>query len=124
MKLFTFKTGSEHLGIDAKSVYRVLDEVKITPVCLTPPCYPGLLYHRGELLDVVDIGILLEKGKATFEENRRLVILRWSDKALAIAPGAINGLIWVENDSETSTVFTAGGHSVRIITQKRFGTNY
>ena len=116
MKLFTFKTGGEFLGIAAKYVYRVLDEVKITPVCLTPPCYLGLMYHRGELFDVVDIGILLEKEKPAFEEAERIVILRWSDKALAIAPGSINGLIWIDNDSETSTFFTPGGDSIRLIT--------
>ena len=116
MKLFTFKTGNEYLGIEVKYVYRVLDDVTITPVCLTPPCCLGLVYHRGELFDVVDIGILLEKGKSAFEESKRIVILRWSGKALAIAPGTINGLIRIENDSGTSTFFTAEGHSVRMIT--------
>jgi chemotaxis signal transduction protein len=119
MKLFSFKIHDEILGMEAKYVYRVLDEVKITKVCGMPPCYLGLMYYRGELFDVIDLGKLLKKGRSTFKEGGRIVILRWSDKKLALAPGTINGLIWSEKDSEANTFFTREGHAVRLVTPDR-----
>ena len=119
MKLFTIQTDDEIIGIEAKYVYRVLDEVKITPVCLMPPCYLGVLYYRGELFDAIDIGILMEKGKSAFKEADRIVLLRWSDKKLALAPGTIHGLIWIDGDLETDGFRTQEGRSVRLITPEQ-----
>lgn len=118
MKLFTFKLGNDNFGIEAKYVYRVLDDVRITPVCLMPPFYLGLLYNRGELFDVIDLGVLLDKD-VSLQENPRLMVIRWENRKLAISPGIIQGLVWIENDMERDALICEGGGMVHLITPKQ-----
>ena len=108
MKLFTFKLGNDEFGIESKYVYRVIDDVLITPVCLMPPFYLGLLYNRGELFDVIDLGVLMEKD-ASFQENPRLMIIRWEDRKLAISLGIIQGLVWIDDDMERDALISEEG---------------
>ena len=134
MEWFAFKAGDEYLGIEAQYIHRVVDEIKITPVPLLPPCHRGLMYYRGEVFDVIDIGGLLGKSKAAGppasqasppakqseaararalragNENSRIILLKWSHKKLALAPDKIIGLIWVEDNKGKETVYTPRPH--------------
>lgn len=116
MKLFTFRLqkDKDDFGIQADYIYRVLDDVRITPVCLMPPFYLGLHYYRGELFDVIDLNSLLGQGNA-FALPRRLMVLRWGDRKLALAPGHILGLLWIEEKTEQDTFIREDGRSVRLI---------
>jgi len=116
MKLITFKTNGDVLGLPSDYVYRIVDHVTITPVCLMPPCYLGLLYYRGELFDVLDIGLLLDKEKASFSESRRLMVIRWTGRKMAVAPGIIQGLVWIDGDNCQDTSITEGGQAIRVLT--------
>ena len=118
MKLITFKINGEVLGLPSDYVYRVVDHVTITPVCLMPSFYLGLLHYRGELFDVLDIGLLLNKGKAAFSESRRLMIIRWAGRKMAVAPGFIRGLVWIDGDDAEETSITQGGQAIRVLTPK------
>lgn len=119
MELFIFKSGEEYLGIDASYVYRVVEEIKITPVPMVPPYYLGLLYYRGELFEVVDIAGLLGSGKAKLKGNPRIILLKWSDKKLAVIPDVISGLLWIEDKKGEDTIFAEGNHSVRVVTPEQ-----
>jgi chemotaxis signal transduction protein len=116
MELFIFNSAEEYLGIDASYVYRVVEEIKIAPVPMAPPYYLGLIYYRGELFEVVDIMGLLGSGKAKLKGNPRIILLKWSDKKLAVIPDRILGLLWIEDKEGQDTIFTEGNHSVRLIT--------
>lgn len=115
MKLFTFKLGNHDFGIESKYVYRVLDDVLITPVCLMPPFYLGLLYNRGELFDVIDLGVLMDRG-TSFQESPRLMVIRWEDRKLAISPGIIQGLVWIDDDMQRDALIAEGGGMVHLVT--------
>ena len=118
MKLFTFKLGNDEFGIESKYVYRVIDDVLITPVCLMPPFYLGLLYNRGELFDVIDLGVLMEKD-ASFQENPRLMIIRWEDRKLAISLGIIQGLVWIDDDMERDALISEEGGMIHLVTPEQ-----
>ena len=118
MKLFTFKLGNDEFGIESKYVYRVIDDVRITPVCLMPDFYLGLLYHRGELFDVVDLGILMNRG-VSCQAPRRLAVIRWGDRKLAISSGAIQGLVWIDDDMEREALISEKGCMIHLITPEQ-----
>jgi chemotaxis signal transduction protein len=116
MELFIFKSAEEYLGIDANYVYRVVEEIKITPVPIAPPYYLGLIYYRGELFEVVDIVGLLGSGKTELKANPRIILLKWSDKKLAVIPDRISGLLWIEDKKGQDKIFAEGNHYVHIVT--------
>jgi len=116
MELFTFQARDQILGIDAQYVYRVVDDIDIAPAPLSPACYLGLLYYRGELFDVIDIASLLGQGKADMAGSFRVILVRWSGKKFALVPDRIIGLLCIEDKEEGQTVCAKENHVVRPIT--------
>lgn len=116
MEWFGFQAGDTTFGINAQYVYRVVDDVKITPVPFAPDCHLGLVYHRGELFDVIATADLLGHGKADVTGDFRIILIKWSDKKLALVPDAIIGLLWIENNQENQNVHTTDDHVVKLIT--------
>jgi chemotaxis signal transduction protein len=102
MELFAFQSGHEILGIPPLQVVRVVENIPIIPVPLTPPCHLGLIYQRGELYDVVDVNCLLYLGTAVARSHPRLILTKWSDRRLALVPDRILGLVWPKDDTRTA----------------------
>ena len=115
MKFFVFKARDEFLGIESQYIHRIIDDSKVTPVCLTPACYEGLLYYRGELFDVINIASFLGYPKKENIEIPRIIILKWVNKKMAIIPDDIIGMIWMEDDSENRTVCYYESQVVRLL---------
>lgn len=119
MNLFAFRTGGKTMGIDARFILRVLEGACIAPVCRMPPYHLGMLHHRGELFDVIDVGLLLGGMYSSHAESRRLILLHWSDKKLALAPGVIHGLVWIEAESAGDALITRNGTTIHILTPEQ-----
>jgi chemotaxis signal transduction protein len=115
MKFFVFKARDEFLGIESKYIHRIIDDSKVTSVCLTPECYEGLLYYRGDLFDVINLASFLGYPKNENTENQRIIILKWVNKKMALIPDEIIGMIWTVNDSDDRRIFNYEGNSVRIL---------
>ena len=115
MEWFAFRAKEEVLGLDAQYVYRVVDDAKITPVPLTPECLLGLTYYRGELYVVIDIVNILGYGKADPERNSPIILIKWSDKKLALVSDEIVGLLWIEDEVGDPPTYTKGDDVVRSI---------
>ncbi|MDP3285702.1 MAG: chemotaxis protein CheW, partial [Desulfobacterales bacterium] len=98
MKLFVFKSKDGFIGIESDYVHRIIDDSKITPIPLTPGSYTGLLYHRGELFDVINMRLLGYPADGS-AETTRIIILNWLDKKLAVIPDEIVGMIWIDDNS-------------------------
>ena len=115
MKIFVFKVRDEFLGIESQYIHRIIDDSKVTPVCLTPECYEGLLYYRGELFDVINLASLLGCPTKENIEIQRIIILKWVNKKMAVIPDDIIGMIWTGDDSEDQTVCHYEGQVVRLL---------
>ena len=105
MKLFVFKLKDEFIGIESDYVYRIIDDLKVTPIPLTPESYTGLLYHRGELFDVIDMRLLLGYPADESAETTRIIIIKWLDKKLAVISDEIIGMIWIDDNSENKNEY-------------------
>jgi chemotaxis signal transduction protein len=115
MEYFTFKAGDEYLGIEAQYIHRVVEEVNVTPVPLVPTCYMGLMYYRGEVFDVVHAGSLLGNSEATMGKITRIIVLKWSNKKLALVPDNITGIRRVEDNNEGKASFGFQDFTMRVI---------
>jgi len=112
----TFKAGDEYLGIETLYIHRVVEEVNVTPVPLVPTCYMGLMYYRGEVFGVVHAGSLLGNSEATVGETPRIIVLKWSNKKLALVPDHITGIWRVEDNKGGKASFRFQDYTVRIVT--------
>lgn len=116
MEYFVFKVMEQHFAIDAHYVYRIVDDLAVTPVPLLPPCYEGLSYYRGELFDVVDAGIILGKDRREAKENTYIILLKWAQHNLGLVPDHIVGLKWIDEESREQTHQLVEGISVEVVT--------
>jgi hypothetical protein len=97
MELISFKAGGEYMGMDAQYVHRIVNDEKVTPLPLVPSPHMGLMYYRGEVFDVIHVGSLLKGVEARYDQNTRVILLKWATKKLALVPDSIIGLVRVED---------------------------
>ena len=115
MEWFIFRVAETYWGIEGSYVHRVVEEVPITPVPCMPFCHMGLIYYRGELFDVIDIGGLMEGNRSVYRPNSRIILLKWSLQKLALIPDEIIGFSWIEDNGKGRAVFSHKQQEVRHI---------
>ncbi len=120
MEFITFKAADRYFGIETQHIHRVLDDFRVTPVPFLPFCHLGLLYYRGELFDVIDIGALFgrEKGSQAVAtgQDYRVILLKWLQRKLALVPDEIVGLNWIEDHKEGKEIYSEEGYNIELIT--------
>jgi chemotaxis signal transduction protein len=116
MDIFIFEAAGHYFGIEARYIYRIADGVVIVPVPLMPSCYEGLIYYRGDLFDVVDMGRLMENEVSTLHDDPYIILLKWNAGKLGLIPDRVVGMKWVEDNGGTGTVFNERGDVVKLMT--------
>ncbi len=119
MECFIFEAADKYLGIEAQYIYRIADDIKPTPVPLVPPCYVGIVYYRGDLFDVIDIGCLLGEDplpQARSDEIIYVILIKWEQRKLGLIPNRIIGLEWLDDPDGSKTRFTREGRTIEMIT--------
>lgn len=116
MDIFIFEAAGHYFGIEAKYMHRIADNVIIVPVPLMPACYKGLIYYRGDLFDVIDMGRLMENKDSLLHDDPHIILLKWNAGKLGVIPDRIVGMKWVEDEGGTGTVFNDKGDTVKVIT--------
>jgi chemotaxis signal transduction protein len=116
MDIFIFEAAGHYFGIEARYIYRIADGVVIVPVPLMPGCYEGLIYYRGDLFDVVDMGRLMENEVSTLHDDPYIILLKWNAGKLGLIPDRVVGMKWVEDNGGTGTVFNERGDVVKLMT--------
>ena len=123
MECFIFEAGEKCLGIETEYVYRIADDIQITPVPLAPPCYRGLIYFRGDLFDVIDVGSLMGKERSMPNGNPYVILLKWDQRKLGLISDKIIGIKWIEDNNGSRTVFTEEGRTVELISPEEIWKN-
>lgn len=120
MDCFIFEAAGKHLGIEAHYIYRIVDSVKPAPIPLLPSCHAGIIYDRGDLFDVIDVGRLLDKESSSpSDKSPYVILLKWNQRKLGLIPKRIIGIKWVQDTADTGTsqtVFTSEGRTIQLIT--------
>jgi len=116
MECFIFEAAEKCLGIEIEYIYRIADDIQVTPVPLAPPCYRGVIYFRGDLFDVVDVGSLMGGERSLLNGNPYIILLKWGQRKLGLISDKIIGITWIEDNNGSQTVFTKEGRTVELIT--------
>ncbi|MBC8466648.1 MAG: chemotaxis protein CheW [Desulfobacteraceae bacterium] len=116
MECFIFEAAEKCLGIEIEYIYRIADDIQVTPVPLAPPCYRGVIYFRGDLFDVVDVGSLMGGERSPLNGNPYIILLKWGQRKLGLISDKIIGITWIEDNNGSRTVFTKEGRTVELIT--------
>lgn len=116
MDIFIFEAAGRYFGIEAKYIYRIADNVIIVPVPLMPACYEGLIYYRGDLFDVVDMGLLMANEASAPHDDPYIILLKWNAGKMGLIPRRIVGMKWVEDNNEAGAVFNERGDTVELMT--------
>ena len=117
MEWFEFVIEDKPFHIETRYVFQVLHEATVTPVPFVPDCYLGLAYYRGELYDVIQMSSLMgEKKRTTKDIKRTLILLKWDDKKLALAPDKVVGLIHVDIQEEDKNLMSRKSEELNRIT--------
>lgn len=129
MEYLIFKVRERYFAIGAHHVYRVVDDLMVTPVPLLPASYEGLSYYRGELFDVVNADIMVGKEKEASKKGAYTVLLKWEQHNLGLIPDHVVGLKWIEEEDPQETDRMVDGLFVKRVTpeaiwQSISGTDY
>jgi chemotaxis signal transduction protein len=81
-----------------------------------PSCYEGLLYYRGDLFDVIDMGRLMQPDASLLHDDPVIILLKWDTVKLGLIPDRIVGMKWVEHDGASGTVIGQEGDTAKLMT--------
>ena len=115
MDVFIFEAGQTYFGIKAKYIYRIADGIKVVPVPLLPEAYAGLIYYRGDLFDVIDMGVLMGKSASFLRDDPYILLVRWNGGRLGLIPGRIIGMKSMEETGERQVPFSEGKKMAKLI---------
>lgn len=107
MLLLTFQAAGQLYAVDAARIVEVVPRVGLRPLPHAQASLAGVFEYRGDVVLVVDLGVLLGAGPAPDRLSTRIILV---DRAAATPPGATKpprrsllGLI-AEQVSELATV--------------------
>ncbi len=93
-EMLVFRAADRSIGVPALNVHRIIDDADILPVPAMPPFYMGVLYHRGELFDVIHAGaVLYSSPPVRYTGSRRIILMKWDGHRIALAPDSVEGLV-------------------------------
>ncbi|WP_028323581.1 chemotaxis protein CheW [Desulfatirhabdium butyrativorans] len=111
MDVLTFRIDQAWFALDAGIVQRVVEEQAVYPIPCMPALHRGLLFYRGELFDVIDLGLALHNTPA---QGRRLMLVKWKIHAFAFLADAIGAIRAGEEDA-TGRIVMENGDGVRLL---------
>jgi chemotaxis signal transduction protein len=117
MEWFEFEIENKPFHIETRFIFQVIHEANITSVPFVPNFYLGLTFYRGELFDVIHMASLLKNKKGPISNTKRtLVLIKWSDKKMALAPDRVVGLVHVNVKAEDTKVLIRKKEELNILT--------
>lgn len=80
----TFKLHDNLAGINILDIREIVPFARITPVPQAPEFIMGLINLRGQILAILDIGILLGMGKREYGAESHFIIFKHKDTGFAV----------------------------------------
>jgi chemotaxis-related protein WspB len=94
MLLLMFHAGVNRHAIDAARVVEVIPRIRLRSVSRATPELAGLFSYRGEVVPVVDLGVLLENSPCPDRLSTRIILVRADSPIVGEAPArSLLGLI-------------------------------
>ena len=76
MLLLTFTAGGERYALDVAGVIELVPRVELRAIPHAPPYLAGLLGYRGEVVPVIDLGLLLGSSASSDRLSTRIILVK------------------------------------------------
>jgi chemotaxis-related protein WspB len=76
MQALAFRAADMRFALALSHVVQVLHDCRPRPVPMAPVAVTGLIHYGGELIPVVDLGLLLGSAPAAMRGSTRLIVIR------------------------------------------------
>ncbi len=100
LRLVCFELRNQELALPIGDVRETLTLQPITRVVLTPPCLAGVFSLRGEIVPVIDLGVLLGMARTVAGGDSRLVVVKHATTVFAVVVDRLRDLRTIEGDLE------------------------
>jgi chemotaxis signal transduction protein len=100
LRLVCFELRNQELALPIGDVRETLTLQPITRVVLTPPCLAGVFSLRGEIVPVIDLGVLLGMARTVAGSDSRLVVVKHDTTVFAVVVDRLRDLRTIETDLE------------------------
>lgn len=94
MLLLMFRAAGQRYAVDAARVAEVVPRVRLRPLPHAPSHLSGVFEYRGQVVSVVDVGVLLGSSPAPDRLSTRIILIdSRPDPRAADSPPALLGLV-------------------------------
>ena len=100
LRLVCFELRQQELALPIGDVRETLPLMPITRVVLTPPCLAGVFSLRGEIVPVIDLGVLLGLPRTVAGADSRIVVVKHAIAMAGIVVDRLRDLRTIEGDLE------------------------
>lgn len=91
-ELLVFSRGESRYAVETTEVVEVIPLLDPTPVPCTPPAIVGIANHRGRILPLLDLGLLLAAAELRAAETPVAVVVQAVAGRLGIGADAVAGI--------------------------------
>ena len=100
LRLVCFELRGQELALPIEAVRETLPLQPITPVFLTPPCLAGVFSLRGDIVPVLDLGVLLGLARTEPGNDARIVVVEHARGTAGIVVDRLRDLRVVDTELE------------------------
>ena len=100
LRLVCFELRGQELALPIADVRETLPVHPITRVFLTPACLAGVFSLRGEIVAVVDLGVLLGLARTEVGDESRIVVVEHKDGTAGIVVDRLRDLRTIDGPLE------------------------
>lgn len=93
MEALTFTLGCEEYGIDIQKVQEIRGYAAVTYVANAPASLKGVLNLRGTIVPVIDMRILLNVGKPSYDQFTVVIILTIGTRIIGAVVDGVSDVI-------------------------------
>ena len=108
LRLVCFELRSQELALPIADVRETLPVLPITRVFLTPPCLAGVFSLRGDIVPVIDLGVLLGLPATAVGNDSKIVVVDHAAGVAGIVVDRLRDLRTVEPPLEPPPANLAG----------------
>jgi purine-binding chemotaxis protein CheW len=112
IKVLVFRLGEHEHAVDIRLVKEILINTVITPVAEAPDFVEGVIYHRGRIVPVIDLGKRLHLPALVKTFETCIIVVKFSNKTIGFVVDSASELINLKAEQiEEPSTFVRGIHA-------------
>ncbi|MDD3223539.1 MAG: chemotaxis protein CheW [Clostridium sp.] len=114
MQVVIFKLKDEQFAVETSRVQTISEAMTVTKVPNAPEYVKGLINLRGSVLSLLDLNLLLNKGKSEDKKDSSTIILKLEDELVGVAVDQVDEVLDIDeniiekSDSEDKKTYEKG----------------